>query len=51
MQLRKPKAVIKKMADKDPETIKLSLLNIGSFTGKTFLISDFIIEHNLDIMF
>ena len=32
-------------------TLKLALLNIRSLSGKTFLINEFIIRHNLDLMF
>ena len=31
--------------------LKLALLNVRSLAGKTFLINDFITEHNLDFMF
>ncbi len=48
---REPQPVLKKLADKDPMTLKLSLLNIMSLAGKIFLITDFIIEHILDFMF
>lgn len=34
-----------------PKTLKLALFNIRSLPGKTFLINDFITEHNLDFMF
>ena len=34
-----------------PTTLRLALLNIRSLAGKTFLINDFITEHNLDFMF
>ena len=43
--------VVKIGTDKTANTLKLALLNIRSLAGKSFLINDFIINHNLDLMF
>ena len=43
--------VIDNWSDNALNTLNLALLNVRSLSGKTFLINDFIIEHNLDFMF
>ncbi|KAI4800683.1 hypothetical protein KUCAC02_009526 [Chaenocephalus aceratus] len=46
-----PQLVTKNMTDSVFNKLKLALLNVRSLAGKTFLINDFITEHNLDFMF
>ena len=42
---------VPKTTEDVPTALRLALLNIRSLSGKTFLINDFITEHNLDFMF
>ena len=48
---RAPWSVVNSQSGGMSSTLKLALLNVRSLAGKSFLINDFITEHNLDFMF
>lgn len=41
----------KSPTDTTSNTTKLAVLNVRSLAGKSFLINDYIVQHNLDFMF